>query len=125
MVLFPQKQQQSCSIIHSLRESQQQELSRFLNPPSIETTQPSEDVNANSQDPNTQPEVGAAPGSLCPLILLRDARAALLSFPWPSVGPFPPVGSPGYGNLLSSTVAPLSARAGRRSVLGHPALGQL
>ncbi|KAK7882358.1 hypothetical protein WMY93_028532 [Mugilogobius chulae] len=32
------KQQQSCSIIHSLRESQQQELSRFLNPPSIETT---------------------------------------------------------------------------------------
>lgn len=52
-----QKQQQSCSIIHSLRESQQQELSRFLNPPSIETTQPSEDMNAVNQDNSAQPEV--------------------------------------------------------------------
>ncbi|KAG9349573.1 hypothetical protein JZ751_028021, partial [Albula glossodonta] len=51
-----QKQQQSCSIIHSLRESQQQELSRFLNPPSIETTLPSEDVNAHNQDNPSQPE---------------------------------------------------------------------
>eukprot|EP00063_Salmo_salar_P044431 XP_014019266.1 PREDICTED: sodium leak channel non-selective protein isoform X3 [Salmo salar] len=50
------KQQQSCSIIHSLRESQQQELSRFLNPPSIQTTLPSEDINAN-QDHSTQPEL--------------------------------------------------------------------
>ncbi|XP_055726919.1 sodium leak channel non-selective protein isoform X3 [Salvelinus fontinalis] len=50
------KQQQSCSIIHSLRESQQQELSRFLNPPSIQTTLPSEDINAN-QDHSTQPEM--------------------------------------------------------------------
>ncbi|RXM37240.1 Sodium leak channel non-selective protein [Acipenser ruthenus] len=50
------KQQQSCSIIHSLRESQQQELSRFLNPPSIETTKPSEDINANSNDNPSQPE---------------------------------------------------------------------
>ncbi|MGH0151759.1 UNVERIFIED_CONTAM: hypothetical protein FKN15_023178 [Acipenser sinensis] len=52
------KQQQSCSIIHSLRESQQQEISRFLNPPSIETTKPSEDINANSNDNPLQPEVG-------------------------------------------------------------------
>lgn len=52
-----QKQQQSCSIIHSLRESQQQELSRFLNPPSIETTVPSEDHNANNPDNPSQPEV--------------------------------------------------------------------
>lgn len=55
--LFPQKQQQSCSIIHSLRESQQQELSRFLNPPSIETTLPSEDASAINQDNSSQPEV--------------------------------------------------------------------
>lgn len=52
-----QKQQQSCSIIHSLRESQQQELNRFLNPPSIETTVPSEDHNANNPDNPSQPEV--------------------------------------------------------------------
>lgn len=52
-----QKQQQSCSIIHSLRESQQQELSRFLNPPSIETTLPSEDHNTNNPDNPSQPEV--------------------------------------------------------------------
>lgn len=54
-----QKQQQSCSIIHSLRESQQQELSRLLNPPSIETTVPSEDHNANNPDNPSQPEVKA------------------------------------------------------------------
>lgn len=52
-----QKQQQWCSIIHSLRVSQQQELSRFLNPPSIETTVPSEDHNANNPDNPSQPEV--------------------------------------------------------------------
>uniref|UniRef100_A0A3Q0SP05 Sodium leak channel, non-selective n=1 Tax=Amphilophus citrinellus TaxID=61819 RepID=A0A3Q0SP05_AMPCI len=51
------KQQQSCSIIHSLRESQQQELNRFLNPPSIETTVPSEDRNANNPDNPSQPEM--------------------------------------------------------------------
>lgn len=51
------KQQQSCSIMHSLRVSQQQELSRFLNPPSIETTLPSEDHNANNPDNPSQPEV--------------------------------------------------------------------
>ncbi|KAM9343379.1 sodium leak channel NALCN isoform 3-T3 [Pholidichthys leucotaenia] len=49
--------QQSFSIIHSLRESQQQELSRLLNPPSIETTVPSEDHNANNPDNPSQPEV--------------------------------------------------------------------
>ncbi|EGW00308.1 Sodium leak channel non-selective protein [Cricetulus griseus] len=62
------KQQQSCSIIHSLRESQQQELSRFLNPPSIETTQPSEDTNANSQDHNTQPETSSQQQLLSPTL---------------------------------------------------------
>ncbi|KTG33850.1 hypothetical protein cypCar_00003670 [Cyprinus carpio] len=50
------KQQQSCSIILSLRESQQQDLRRLLNPPSIETTVPSEDTNAHNQDNPTQPE---------------------------------------------------------------------
>ncbi|XP_049340645.1 sodium leak channel non-selective protein isoform X4 [Astyanax mexicanus] len=50
------KQQQSCSIILSLRESQQQEMRRLLNPPSIETTVPSDDANANNQDNPTQPE---------------------------------------------------------------------
>ncbi|KAI4903016.1 hypothetical protein NFI96_010056 [Prochilodus magdalenae] len=50
------KQQQSCSIILSLRESQQQDLRRLLNPPSIETTVPSDDANANNQDNPTQPE---------------------------------------------------------------------
>ncbi|CAH6821576.1 Nalcn [Phodopus roborovskii] len=62
------KQQQSCSIIHSLRESQQQELSRFLNPPSIETTQPSEDTNANSQDQNMQPETSSQQQLLSPTL---------------------------------------------------------
>ncbi|GAB1299202.1 Sodium leak channel NALCN [Apodemus speciosus] len=62
------KQQQSCSIIHSLRESQQQELSRFLNPPSIETTQPSEDTNANSQDHNMQPETSSQQQLLSPTL---------------------------------------------------------
>ncbi|MEJ1280667.1 sodium leak channel non-selective [Cricetulus griseus] len=66
--IFLQKQQQSCSIIHSLRESQQQELSRFLNPPSIETTQPSEDTNANSQDHNTQPETSSQQQLLSPTL---------------------------------------------------------
>ncbi|XP_067265036.1 sodium leak channel non-selective protein isoform X1 [Chanodichthys erythropterus] len=50
------KQQQSCSIILSLRESQQQDLRRLLNPPSIETTVPSDDTNAHNQDNPTQPE---------------------------------------------------------------------
>uniref|UniRef100_A0A8C5SHY9 Sodium leak channel NALCN n=1 Tax=Laticauda laticaudata TaxID=8630 RepID=A0A8C5SHY9_LATLA len=62
------KQQQSCSIIHSLRESQQQELSRFLNPPSIETTQPSEDMNANNQDNNAQPEASSEQQLLSPTL---------------------------------------------------------
>ncbi|KAF7252754.1 Sodium leak channel non-selective protein [Varanus komodoensis] len=62
------KQQQSCSIIHSLRESQQQELSRFLNPPSIETTQPSEDMNANNQDNSTQPETSSQQQLLSPTL---------------------------------------------------------
>lgn len=51
------QKQQSFSIIHSLRVSQQQELSRLLNPPSIETTLPSEDHNANNPDNPSQPEV--------------------------------------------------------------------
>ncbi|XP_029442194.1 sodium leak channel non-selective protein-like [Rhinatrema bivittatum] len=62
------KQQQSCSIIHSLRESQQQELSRFLNPPSIETTQPSEDMNTNNQENNTQPETSSQQQLLSPTL---------------------------------------------------------
>uniref|UniRef100_A0A8C7SV61 Sodium leak channel NALCN n=1 Tax=Oncorhynchus mykiss TaxID=8022 RepID=A0A8C7SV61_ONCMY len=61
------KQQQSCSIIHSLRESQQQELSRFLNPPSIQTTLPSEDINAN-QDHSTQPELSGLQQLLSPTL---------------------------------------------------------
>ncbi|XP_058885039.1 sodium leak channel non-selective protein isoform X1 [Acipenser ruthenus] len=62
------KQQQSCSIIHSLRESQQQELSRFLNPPSIETTKPSEDINANSNDNPSQPETSNPQQLLSPTL---------------------------------------------------------
>ncbi|KAI1241766.1 hypothetical protein IHE44_0005256 [Lamprotornis superbus] len=63
-----EKQQQSCSIIHSLRESQQQELSRFLNPPSIETTQPSEDMNAINQDNSAQPETSSQQQLLSPTL---------------------------------------------------------
>uniref|UniRef100_A0AAY4EE97 Sodium leak channel NALCN n=1 Tax=Denticeps clupeoides TaxID=299321 RepID=A0AAY4EE97_9TELE len=48
------KQQQSCSIIDSLRDGQQH-LRQFY-PPSIETTLPSEDANANSQANPSQPE---------------------------------------------------------------------
>ncbi|XP_037095542.1 sodium leak channel non-selective protein isoform X2 [Syngnathus acus] len=62
------KQQQSCSIIHSLRESQQQELSRFLNPPSIETTVPSEDHNANNPDNPSQPEMSGLQQLLSPTL---------------------------------------------------------
>ncbi|XP_033842878.1 sodium leak channel non-selective protein isoform X1 [Periophthalmus magnuspinnatus] len=62
------KQQQSCSIIHSLRESQQQELSRFLNPPSIETTVPSEDHNANNTDNPSQPELSGLQQLLSPTL---------------------------------------------------------
>uniref|UniRef100_UPI003AAE34EC sodium leak channel NALCN isoform X3 n=1 Tax=Centroberyx gerrardi TaxID=166262 RepID=UPI003AAE34EC len=62
------KQQQSCSIIHSLRESQQQELSRFLNPPSIETTLPSEDHNANNPDNPSQPELSGLQQLLSPTL---------------------------------------------------------
>ncbi|XP_046903725.1 sodium leak channel non-selective protein [Hypomesus transpacificus] len=61
------KQQQSCSIIHSLRESQQQELSRFLNPPSIETTLPSED-NTHSRDHPSQPELSGLQQLLSPTL---------------------------------------------------------
>ncbi|XP_028291438.1 sodium leak channel NALCN isoform X5 [Gouania willdenowi] len=62
------KQQQSCSIIHSLRESQQQELSRFLNPPSIETTVPSEEHNAHNPDNPTQPEMSGPQQLLSPTL---------------------------------------------------------
>uniref|UniRef100_A0A3Q1HJT1 Sodium leak channel NALCN n=1 Tax=Anabas testudineus TaxID=64144 RepID=A0A3Q1HJT1_ANATE len=62
------KQQQSCSIIHSLRESQQQELSRFLNPPSIETTVPSEDHNTNNPDNPSQPEMSGLQQLLSPTL---------------------------------------------------------
>uniref|UniRef100_A0A3Q3XCD7 Ion transport domain-containing protein n=1 Tax=Mola mola TaxID=94237 RepID=A0A3Q3XCD7_MOLML len=62
------KQQQSCSIIHSLRVSQQQELSRFLNPPSIETTVPSEDHNANNPDNPSQPEMSGLQQLLSPTL---------------------------------------------------------
>uniref|UniRef100_A0A668AKG1 Sodium leak channel NALCN n=1 Tax=Myripristis murdjan TaxID=586833 RepID=A0A668AKG1_9TELE len=60
--------QQSFSIIHSLRESQQQELSRLLNPPSIETTVPSEDHNANNPDNPSQPEVSDLQQLLSPTL---------------------------------------------------------
>ncbi|KAJ8012504.1 hypothetical protein DPEC_G00043510 [Dallia pectoralis] len=60
------KQQQSCSIIHSLRESQQQELSRFLNPPSIQTTLPSDD-HANQDNPS-QPELSGLQQLLSPTL---------------------------------------------------------
>ncbi|XP_061697803.1 sodium leak channel non-selective protein isoform X6 [Syngnathoides biaculeatus] len=62
------KQQQSCSIIHSLRESQQQELSRLLNPPSIETTVPSEDRNADNPDRPSQPEMSGLQQLLSPTL---------------------------------------------------------
>uniref|UniRef100_M4AG55 Sodium leak channel NALCN n=1 Tax=Xiphophorus maculatus TaxID=8083 RepID=M4AG55_XIPMA len=62
------KQHQSCSIIHSLRESQQQELSSFLNPPSIETTVPSEDHNANNPDNPSQPEMSGLQQLLSPTL---------------------------------------------------------
>uniref|UniRef100_A0A3P9I8F3 Sodium leak channel NALCN n=1 Tax=Oryzias latipes TaxID=8090 RepID=A0A3P9I8F3_ORYLA len=62
------KQQQSCSIIHSLRESQQQELNRFLNPPSIETTVPSEDHNTNNPDNPSQPEMSGLQQLLSPTL---------------------------------------------------------
>ncbi|MBN3307631.1 NALCN protein, partial [Amia calva] len=62
------KQQQSCSIITSLRESQQQEWSRFLNPPSIETTLPNEDVNANNKDNPSQPETSSQQQLLSPTL---------------------------------------------------------
>ncbi|KAG2456768.1 NALCN protein, partial [Polypterus senegalus] len=68
------KQQQSCSIIHSLRESQQQELSRFLNPPSIETTKPSEDVHANNQDNPSQPETSSQQQLLSPTLSERGGH---------------------------------------------------
>ncbi|XP_062287489.1 sodium leak channel non-selective protein isoform X3 [Scomber scombrus] len=58
----------SCSIIHSLRESQQQELSRFLNPPSIETTMPSEDHNTNNPDNPSQPEMTGLQQLLSPTL---------------------------------------------------------
>ncbi|XP_072434162.1 sodium leak channel NALCN isoform X3 [Chiloscyllium punctatum] len=60
------KQQQSCSIIHSLRESQQQELSRFLIPPSIETTQASEEMLASNQDNEAAPESSSQQQLLSP-----------------------------------------------------------
>nr|XP_020754233.1 sodium leak channel non-selective protein [Odocoileus virginianus texanus] len=62
------KQQQSCSIIISLKQSQQQELKRILNPPSIETTQPSEDLKTNSQDNSVQPESSSQQQLLSPTL---------------------------------------------------------
>uniref|UniRef100_A0A8B9HLN5 Sodium leak channel, non-selective n=1 Tax=Astyanax mexicanus TaxID=7994 RepID=A0A8B9HLN5_ASTMX len=67
-----QKQQQSCSIILSLRESQQQEMRRLLNPPSIETTVPSDDANANNQDNPTQPENSGLQTLLSPTLSDRS-----------------------------------------------------
>uniref|UniRef100_A0A8C1Y9W2 Sodium leak channel NALCN n=1 Tax=Cyprinus carpio TaxID=7962 RepID=A0A8C1Y9W2_CYPCA len=66
------KQQQSCSIILSLRESQQQDLRRLLNPPSIETTVPSEDTNAHNQDNPTQPENSGLQTLLSPTLSDRS-----------------------------------------------------
>ncbi|XP_053184322.1 sodium leak channel non-selective protein isoform X3 [Scomber japonicus] len=62
------KQQQPSSIINSLRESQQQELSRLLNPPSIETTMPSEDHNTNNPDNPSQPEMSGLQQLLSPTL---------------------------------------------------------
>uniref|UniRef100_W5K426 Sodium leak channel NALCN n=1 Tax=Astyanax mexicanus TaxID=7994 RepID=W5K426_ASTMX len=66
------KQQQSCSIILSLRESQQQEMRRLLNPPSIETTVPSDDSNTNNQDNPTQPENSGLQTLLSPTLSDRS-----------------------------------------------------
>lgn len=66
------KQQQSCSIILSLRESQQQDLRRLLNPPSIETTLPSEDTNNPNQDNPTQPENSGLQTLLSPTLSDRS-----------------------------------------------------
>ncbi|XP_056321444.1 sodium leak channel non-selective protein isoform X2 [Danio aesculapii] len=66
------KQQQSCSIILSLRESQQQDLRRLLNPPSIETTVPSEDTNTHNQDNPTQPENSGLQTLLSPTLSDRS-----------------------------------------------------
>uniref|UniRef100_A0A8C1WFK2 Sodium leak channel NALCN n=1 Tax=Cyprinus carpio TaxID=7962 RepID=A0A8C1WFK2_CYPCA len=66
------KQQQSCSIILSLRESQQQDLRRLLNPPSIETTIPSEDTNTHNQDNPTQPENSGLQTLLSPTLSDRS-----------------------------------------------------
>uniref|UniRef100_A0A665VKN6 Sodium leak channel NALCN n=1 Tax=Echeneis naucrates TaxID=173247 RepID=A0A665VKN6_ECHNA len=60
------KQQQSCSIIHSLRVSQQQDF-RF-NTPSIETTVPSEDHNTNNPDNPSQPEISGLQQILSPTL---------------------------------------------------------
>ncbi|KAI5106950.1 sodium leak channel non-selective protein precursor, partial [Silurus meridionalis] len=67
------KQQQSCSIILSLRESQKQDLRRLLNPPSIETTVPSDEANANNQDNPTQPENSGLQTLLSPTLSDRSS----------------------------------------------------
>ncbi|GAA6099858.1 sodium leak channel non-selective protein isoform X2 [Tachysurus ichikawai] len=67
------KQQQSCSIILSLRESQKQDLRRLLNPPSIETTLPSEEANTNNQDNPTQPENSGLQTLLSPTLSDRSS----------------------------------------------------
>ncbi|XP_048095984.1 sodium leak channel non-selective protein [Alosa alosa] len=65
------KQQQSCSIIDSLRDGQQH-LRQFF-PPSIETTLPSEEVNTNNQDNNpSQPENSGLQTLLSPTLSDRS-----------------------------------------------------
>ncbi|XP_012689441.1 sodium leak channel non-selective protein isoform X2 [Clupea harengus] len=64
------KQQQSCSIIDSLRDGQQH-LHQFY-PPSIETTLPSEEVNTNSQDNPSQPENSGLSQLLSPTLSDRS-----------------------------------------------------
>uniref|UniRef100_A0AAZ3QX91 Sodium leak channel NALCN n=1 Tax=Oncorhynchus tshawytscha TaxID=74940 RepID=A0AAZ3QX91_ONCTS len=105
------KQQQSCSIIHSLRESQQQELSRFLNPPSIQTTLPSEDINAN-QDHSTQPELSGLQQLLSPTLSDRGGyRQDSSERPQRKLGQWRlPAGQ------FSHTVSSLSICPGRTSV---------
>uniref|UniRef100_A0A8C8MNY3 Sodium leak channel NALCN n=1 Tax=Oncorhynchus tshawytscha TaxID=74940 RepID=A0A8C8MNY3_ONCTS len=113
------KQQQSCSIIHSLRESQQQELSRFLNPPSIQTTLPSEDINAN-QDHSTQPELSGLQQLLSPTLSDRGGyRQDSSERPQRKLGQWrlPAGQSPMlYANRFSHTVSSLSICPGRTSV---------
>ncbi|EDL00641.1 mCG121664, partial [Mus musculus] len=112
------KQQQSCSIIHSLRESQEQERSRlFLNPPSIETTQPSEDSNANSQDHSMQPETSSQQQLLSPTLSDRGGSrqdAADTGKPQRKIGQWRLPSAP---KPISHSVSSVNLRFGGRTTM--------